>query len=379
MSTVKFSISNTEEQQGAVIFIDGEAKVVGTTHPQYSRIQELLLAGAVIGEETGDELVRLIDAATGLKNELAAARLGERLILRGNALFFDGAAVHGTIVDQIVRLFQEGQEGSYTALVRFLERLANNPSEVSRNHLYDFLAHHGVTITEDGLILANKSVKNDFTSAHAGAGTVTWPDGRIEDFDNAHLPNNPGNIVSIPRETVDEDRNSACSVGLHVGAYSYAKTFSQKLLYILVDPRDVVAVPHDASSAKVRVSQYRVLAENEVGEFDKGYVANKDLAALTGVADVPSEVVGQKTEETEITEENAGEVVTADGKTSTGVLPTADGLTADERKKVDEFKQLIPNIVSGGWTRTLSAYGSKRVTSKQRPYFKIALEELGLK
>jgi hypothetical protein len=66
----------------------------------------------------------------------------------------------------------------------------------------------------------------------------------------------------MPRSLVDPDRDTACSVGLHVGNFSYASGFAQKLLTVAVNPRDVVAVPSDSGDQKIRTHRFTVLGEN---------------------------------------------------------------------------------------------------------------------
>lgn len=74
------------------------------------------------------------------------------------------------------------------------------------------------------------------------------------------VPYPVGATIWMPREMVDDDRNSACSVGIHVGTLSYASTFSDETLVVLVDPADVVAVPADHHAQKMRVCRLYVAA-----------------------------------------------------------------------------------------------------------------------
>jgi len=61
------------------------------------------------------------------------------------------------------------------------------------------------------------------------------------------------------RDNVNPDANETCSHGLHVGAFAYANTFSELLLEVEVNPKDVVAVPPDYNNQKMRVCEYKVI------------------------------------------------------------------------------------------------------------------------
>jgi hypothetical protein len=63
---------------------------------------------------------------------------------------------------------------------------------------------------------------------------------------------------------VDDDANSACSFGLHVGTWDYASTFGHgATLTVRVDPANVVSVPHDCNTQKIRTCEYDVIATAE--------------------------------------------------------------------------------------------------------------------
>jgi hypothetical protein len=69
----------------------------------------------------------------------------------------------------------------------------------------------------------------------------------------------------MARSLVDDNRDVACSVGLHVGNHHYASTFlggGSKLLTVKVNPRDVVSVPSDSNDEKIRACRFTVLEDN---------------------------------------------------------------------------------------------------------------------
>lgn len=339
--SVLFTIQKSEEFTGATVLVDGQPYPVSSDHPSYEEIIEILLFEEPIDE---DYLVSLLNPIQGVSDTLT--RLSERVTIGGNVLYFDGDVIDGSLSDTIVRIFREGKEGrsaGYERFVKFLEKLATNPSEVSRQHLFDFATHHKLTITEDGDLLLYKSTQENGKATHAGYGIVTTPDGEVTTFTNEYLPNAEGYIVEIPRSMVDENRNAACSTGLHVGAFSYASSYSRILWNVKVNPRDVVSVPHDASSAKIRVARYEVLGRNEDKVEHEAPTINTVEEKLPGAP---------------VVEEAPVPVATPKGGS-----------------RVDEYALLIQN---GGAGTNLRKFRNKNVTAGRRAEFDQAVEQLGL-
>lgn len=131
-----------------------------------------------------------------------------------------------------------------SVLLAFWDRLKSNPSKTSQEELYGFIEKNHVPITPDGHFIAYKSVDKDFLDSYTHT------------FDNT-----PGQIVSMPRDQVNPDRNKTCSHGLHVAAFRYAKHVYRGdiMLEVDVDPKDVVSVPIDYDRQKMRVCKYKVL------------------------------------------------------------------------------------------------------------------------
>ena len=120
-------------------------------------------------------------------------------------------------------------------------------------------------MTTDGLIVGYKSVRSDGWSAHAGREqvTVVHQDGDVETV-IGRVPYPVGATVWMARDLVDCNRESPCSgAGLYVGTFGYAKHFSERMLVVLVDPADVVAVPRDSSGQKMRVCRLFVAARHD--------------------------------------------------------------------------------------------------------------------
>lgn len=227
------------------VFLHDQQYTADSSHPKWDEIVE------AVREEDWENLPVLMNIP-----QAVTQWANGKFEVRGNELFFDDEPVVGTIQDRILTMMDNGVNPDY--LLRFYERLQNNPSNRSVSELYDFLEHSNIPIGEDGCFYAYKSVKTDFTDHHTGT------------FDNR-----PGTVNEMPRNKVDDERHHACSHGFHVGALEYAKNFGsheKKLVVVKVDPADVVSVPRDSSAQKVRVCKYEVVEHYGAALPDDFYV-----------------------------------------------------------------------------------------------------------
>lgn len=248
---------NNNGEQSLTVFIPGEAEplVLTQAHPNFGSIVEAVSGAAQPSTEALYELYHPIRTVAA-----RFERLGERVTVKDERIYFDGDEVHNSLTGQIVRFLDEGVE-NWKPLVRFFEKVQLNPSQHSRTQLYDWLtAQDGsVTITDEGNIIAYKGVGSDgkggFQSIHRGRAIV---DG-VEVIGN--IPNAVGSLVEMPRSEVRDSPNQHCSYGLHVGTYDYAKSWGSggAMLLVEVSPTDFVSVPKDGAGEKARVCRYRVL------------------------------------------------------------------------------------------------------------------------
>lgn len=272
MTTVSYSLVVQGGSPMLTFVLDGQPHTVSGAHPRFREIRDHLTGT----EDHDPDLLRsLLDTEKQVSEELR--RLSDRVAYRDGNLYLDGDLVDKPITRQIVRLIREsngvvpapgdvalGQANDSSAilpLVRFLENLAQNPSRQSRQHLYSWLAAQDFTITPDGMILCYKGVQDDGlnSSVSRGSEQVEVAQGDHVEVHVGHIPNPVGATVTIPRSLVNPDREHGCSIGLHVGTHSYASTFGRLTLHVLVNPRDVVAVPSCSGFHKMRVARYIVL------------------------------------------------------------------------------------------------------------------------
>lgn len=177
---------------------------------------------------------------------------------------YNGDSLPADLTSRIFDMATLGDDPTH--LFNFWERLQKNPSARSVEQLWRFLANSGHPITSDGFFLAYKGVRPDFKDCHSGT-----------------IDNRPGVVIELPRNKISDDPNTPCHYGLHVGALQYAAGFGSRVVICKVDPADVVCVPFDYSSQKMRVCRYEVVGLHGDGHLpsttidDDEFVVRFDL------------------------------------------------------------------------------------------------------
>lgn len=259
----------------SIIVTEGaDTVMVGAADPAYQNVRSYLV------DDHGQDFATIKTMVDVVRVTVKAAVAEAVSVVDGNADDADDAyrITHGdpvaeTVLSTALRLARETAD--MAPLGEFLRRLERNPSEASRSQLFGWLKAGGFTLTTDGLIVGYKSVRNDGFSAHAGREpvTVVHQDGTSETV-TGNIPYPVGATVWMDRGLVDSERHSACSVGLHVGTYSYASHFSDQMLVVLVDPADVVSVPADHNAEKMRVCRLTVAAHHDGEQISDAVIDN---------------------------------------------------------------------------------------------------------
>lgn len=252
MSTIWSRIDGPNGPSLSVIFSDGEVVPISKEHASFKEISKKL-----VDEAPEAEIRALINPVKAIAARFE--RLSERVTTDGTNLFMDGDVMHDSLSEHILKLRRLEAEGnaeiSWKPFVNFLEKLAQNPSKESRESLFDFITHWGLTIRNDGDVIAYKGIKDDFGSVQRGPGIVN--NVRIK---HGSLDNTPGNLVEIERSYVEANRDLACAQGLHVTTIDYAAGWGPRVVAVAFNPRDMVSVPRREVS-KARVCRYEVLVE----------------------------------------------------------------------------------------------------------------------
>jgi hypothetical protein len=239
----KMKLPFTITRNSVTVVIDGMPRTVLN---DTSRYDDVLSA---IKSDDWEKVVSLMETPEDLSVEVLSR--GEMELRDGHLhiLLDEGAwwKVPSDLAKHIMSFFDQGLP--YKPWVNFAKKLQKNPSYRSVQELFKFLDANNFTLTDSGNFIAYKRVQENFLDIYSGT-----------------IDNSPGTSPRVPRNEVDEDSSRTCSNGLHVAAFEYAKhkfgssnSSNDKLVYVEVDPADVVAVPSDYENQKMRVCGYTVL------------------------------------------------------------------------------------------------------------------------
>lgn len=223
---------------GIAVIYNGKPYTATADHPNFKKLK------VAIQKKRYTLVLKLLNLAGNVK----ATVRGTGVKLDQETLKWEKSnePVHPELSRLFTAAVKEGRDPRY--LKNFLLNLRENPEEHCKNDLLAFLQHRGMPITNDGHFIAYKKVTNNFLDCYS------------KTFDNK-----PGARVEVPRASVNRNRDQCSSYGLHVGAYEYVAEHylagTGKIVKCLVNPRDVVAVPTDYNSMKLRVCKYTVLEE----------------------------------------------------------------------------------------------------------------------
>lgn len=252
MANLKYNLVNLGEASNLTVFHDGEMYVADDTHPNWAAI----IKGVTVDGDP--EVVRLFDVAQAVA--IKFQRLGDRATVASGRLYFDGDEMDNSLSKEVLRFLNEGVD-DWKPLVKFLDKVMQNPQEHSRNQLYTWMVRRDFTITDEGDIVGYKGVYN-----HPGGGYESTSSGTASvngEVHNGRIPQKVGDVVEMPRSAVAFNPSVGCSTGLHVANFNYANGYGNVVISVTVNPRDVVSVPTESNFDKVRVCRYVVTGVSE--------------------------------------------------------------------------------------------------------------------
>ena len=255
----------------AIVFYGTEVATITNAHPNYDAVLHEL-SNNTLDTIDSEHVIGLIEETITGAIYQQMQQLSDHITYDGQTIFYDDQPLHSSVSEHMIQRLLDGTK-DWEPLALFLERMANNPSMVARNELYDWLMAEGLTIAPDGRFIGYKGIGNDSLSVSSGYAFVNGErvDGRI--------PNYPGNVISMNRADVNDNRNEGCSYGLHVGSTDYAQSFGGRLMAtVLVDPADVVSIPND-DYRKLRCAKYevfRVETKTSYHNFGRNNIVDED-------------------------------------------------------------------------------------------------------
>lgn len=243
MTTTTFASINIPGK-GLAMVINGKTYNVDVSHPNYAKIIK------AVNEKQYASIPLLTDVAKAITSQSKGLLVVNPTT--GDALY-NGSVIHNSVLPRIVRHFAEGLD--IKPLLNFLNRVLTNPVKNIQHDIYQFCEAGAMPITEDGYIIALKSVNENYTSIH---------DGKTD--------NSIGTKPSVPFEQCDLNRDQTCSYGLHFCSHEYLKHFPGKRIVILkIDPANITAIPSDYNQTKGRATTYEVIGELDDADRERAY------------------------------------------------------------------------------------------------------------
>ena len=218
----------TEDEFKKVVEVQTDEEVLNLLCPEYQKS------------------IELHNNALTLIEKIQKSKL---LSMKGDVVYWKEVSclsVPEELVKAIIKAEEEHNELKISTYRNFWTLMSLNPSEECRKNLYWFLQLHGLKLAKCGFFVAYRNVdttkeKGVYTDHHSHST-------RIE----------IGEMVTIPREKCDCNSNNECSRGLHCASVKWLKKnyFGDVGLACLVNPADVVAVPHNSEYGKLRTCAY---------------------------------------------------------------------------------------------------------------------------
>src|SRR5271157_5029075 len=131
-------------------------KTMHSTHASFKSIVKALK------REDWAKAVRLFDTA-----QLIADKSQGRVQVRKDGVFYNGTKVDNSLTTRILQLIKEGKPVS--SMLRFMDRLYQNPSQAAIGELYDWLNGCKLPITDDGRFVAYRRVRSDYKDVYSGS------------------------------------------------------------------------------------------------------------------------------------------------------------------------------------------------------------------
>ncbi len=235
---------------GFVTVVEGQSYSIRADHSKYGELLKAVKEGNAVAFLSNCTEEKAIQSYLNQSPVLSG-----KVQLKNGQVLYNGNPVHSTLATRIIEFQRE--DLPFEPLLKFMEKLYQNPSMTAINGLFDFLENKNLPITPEGDFLAYKKVRSDYYSSTAGDTVLIK--GKVVD---KRVYNGIGQEIQCERNQVDDNRDNECSYGLHVGALSYASSFSgQNLIIVRINPADVIAVPRDANAQKCRVCHYWVVED----------------------------------------------------------------------------------------------------------------------
>ena len=258
----------------------------------------------IICNSSDEELMKIfnpqyekdLEEAESVKKVINSVETSNLLIKKGDSIYFKGVSelsLPKELVEAIITAENNNDELKLEAYKNFWTLMSLNPSEECRKNLFWFLTKYDMTIAKCGFFVGYRNVD------------TTDEEGVYTDHHSHTFKIRIGEMVTMPREKCDCDSRVSCSQGLHIGGKGWLKKnyYGNTGLACLINPADVVAVPHIDDYGKLRTCAYLpievikydknadVIPLDVEDGFDCSYVTKVIYEGITGTEDSPYKII----------------------------------------------------------------------------------------
>lgn len=223
------------------LVVNGKPYTVSQDHKNYAKILDALR------KQTFDVIDTLIDTGKAITKFF-----DNKLHVLHGQIMYNEKVIDNSLTKRIFKCID--MDLPYQPLLKFLDNLLQNSSQRAIDEAYVFSEKNELPISEDGMLLGFKRIRDDWMDFYTGT-----------------ISNTIGTVVKMDRKLVVDDKNQGCQVGLHVASQKYLKEYHARegrLVCVAVNPKDIVSVPVEMDGTKMRVCEYTVLYEIAPDEID---------------------------------------------------------------------------------------------------------------
>lgn len=234
--------------------------------------------------------------AESVKKVINSVETSNLLVKKEDSIYFKGVSelsLPKELVEAILTAESNNNELKLEAYKNFWTLMSLNPNEECRKNLFWFLTKYDMTIAKCGFFVGYRNVD------------TTNEEGIYTDHHSHTFKIKIGEMVTMPREECDCDSNVSCSRGLHCSSVGWLKRnyYGNTGLACLIDPSQVVAVPHIDNYGKLRTCAYlpiKAIKYNENDDvipldvedgFDCSYVTKVIYEGLMGTEESPYKII----------------------------------------------------------------------------------------
>jgi len=241
------AIPYTKTDTSLTLVVGFRPTVIPSSHPNFAKLAQL----AKEPRTTENDIIPLLDIPAAI-----TAFSGDEIKVVNGKLFYRGVEVKDNLAKIILDFVKSGDPTAALPFQMFLANCRANPDPQLVETIYDWCVKGNLPITPDGELIAWKIVDRNYQSKHAGK--------------RGKLDHSIGAVVTEPREECDPNRNQTCSTGIHFASVEYIEkghygsiSGGDRIVAVVINPRDITAIPTDYNLSKGRCCELRVVGEIE--------------------------------------------------------------------------------------------------------------------